>query len=104
MLRAATVRPLDDAVVAAYDAPFPTPESRVGVVTFPELLPTEREHPSFAAMNEVAQALREWDKPALVAIHHDLQWSAGNRPGLVDTERLFAALVGRGRLNASKGG
>jgi haloalkane dehalogenase len=66
MMRAATVRPLDDAVVAAYDAPFPTPESRVGVVMFPELVPTEREHPSFAAMDSVAQKLREWDKPTLV--------------------------------------
>jgi haloalkane dehalogenase len=66
MLRAATVRPLADEVVAAYDAPFPTPESRAGVVAFPELVPTEREHPSFASMDEVAQALRKWDKPALV--------------------------------------
>jgi haloalkane dehalogenase len=29
-------------------------------------VPTEREHPSFAAMDSVAQNLREWDKPTLV--------------------------------------
>jgi haloalkane dehalogenase len=66
MVRAATVRELADDVVAAYDAPFPTPESRVGVVQFPELLPTEPEHPSFPAMSAVAERMREWGKPTLV--------------------------------------
>jgi len=66
MMQTATVHHLDDAVVAAYDAPFPTPESRIGVVAFPELVPTERDHPSFPAMNAVAEALKTWDKPALV--------------------------------------
>ena len=31
----------DDGVLAAYDAPFPTPESRAGIVAFPEHVPTE---------------------------------------------------------------
>jgi haloalkane dehalogenase len=53
-------------VVDAYNAPFPTPESKAGVLAFPELVPTEPEHPSAAKMTEVRDALARWEKPALV--------------------------------------
>ena len=46
--------------------PFPTPESKAGALAFPELVPTEPEHPNTAPMNRVRDALREWHKPALV--------------------------------------
>ena len=39
---------LSDEVVDAYNAPFPTPESKAGVLAFPELVLTEPEHPSAA--------------------------------------------------------
>ncbi len=39
---------LPDDVVAGYDAPFPTPESKTGVLMFPELVPDSTEHPSAA--------------------------------------------------------
>ena len=35
-----------DEVIAGYDAPFPVPESRVGIVQFPELVATSSDHPS----------------------------------------------------------
>lgn len=60
------VSELDDAVVEAYNAPFPTPESKAGVLAFPELVPTELDHPSAAKMLEVRAALERWEKPALV--------------------------------------
>ncbi|HZN22163.1 MAG TPA: alpha/beta fold hydrolase, partial [Gaiellaceae bacterium] len=50
----------------AYNAPFPTPESKAGVVAFPELVPTEADHPSAPRMLEVRAALERWEKPALV--------------------------------------
>jgi haloalkane dehalogenase len=52
--------------IAAYDAPFPVPESRVGIVQFPELVATSRHHPSAAAMLDVRERLRSFDRPALV--------------------------------------
>lgn len=55
-----------DAVVAAYDAPFPTPESKAGACAFPALIPTTAEAPGAAAMRETRAALARWDKPALV--------------------------------------
>jgi haloalkane dehalogenase len=60
------VTELPDEVVEAYNAPFPTPESKAGVLAFPELVPTELEHPSAAKMIEVRAALESWEKPTLV--------------------------------------
>jgi haloalkane dehalogenase len=66
LIQLTCVRELDDDVVAAYNAPFPTAESKTGVLMFPELVPTEAEHPSTAAMLRVRDALRSWAKPTLV--------------------------------------
>ncbi len=66
LIRISAVTELADEVVDAYNAPFPTPESKAGVLAFPELVPTELEHPSAAKMTEVREALATWEKPALV--------------------------------------
>src|SRR5438067_447487 len=60
------VQPTTDEVIAGYDAPFPVPESRVGIVRFPELVATSADHPSGPAMLAVRDRLRELDRPALV--------------------------------------
>jgi len=66
LVRISCVSELSDDVVAGYDAPFPVPESRAGIVAFPELVPTEPEHPNTAKMNEVRAELERWERPALV--------------------------------------
>jgi haloalkane dehalogenase len=66
LVRISCATELPDEAEAAYDAPFPVPESKVGVVAFPELVPTSPDHPSAAAMLAVRDALREWERPALV--------------------------------------
>jgi haloalkane dehalogenase len=66
LIRTAAVRGLADDVVAAYDAPFATPESKAGVLAFPELVPTEPEHPNAAPLMAIREALGSWEKPALV--------------------------------------
>jgi haloalkane dehalogenase len=66
LLRLSLVQPVDDAVIAAYNAPFPTRESRVGIAAFPELVATSSDHPSAAAMLSVRDRLRSFDAPALV--------------------------------------
>ena len=67
VLQGGTATELPDDVVAAYEAPFPTPESKAGAAQFPLLVPTEEGAPGAKEMGEVAEALRSWDKPALVA-------------------------------------
>ena len=66
LIKITCVSELEDDVVDAYNAPFPTPESKAGVLAFPELVPTELEHPSAGKMLEVRAGLERWEKPALV--------------------------------------
>jgi haloalkane dehalogenase len=66
LVRLSLVQPADDEVVAGYDAPFPVPESRIGVVQFPELVATGSDHPSAPRMLDVRERLRSLDRPALV--------------------------------------
>ena len=66
LIRITCTTELPDDVVAAYDAPFPTPESKTGVLMFPEQVPTEPDHPSARTMLDVREKLSRWDRPALV--------------------------------------
>jgi haloalkane dehalogenase len=55
-----------DEVIAASEAPYPTPESKAGARAFPALVPTEPDAPGAAEGRMVADALREDDRPTLV--------------------------------------
>jgi haloalkane dehalogenase len=66
LVESGTQHGLSDGVRAAYDAPFPTPESKAGVLAFPELVPVEPDHPTAAALEPVRAGLARWDKPAHV--------------------------------------
>ncbi len=66
LIRTACVRGLDDDVVAAYDAPFPTPESKAGPLMFPEQVPTEPDHPNTAPLMAIREGMQSWEKPTLV--------------------------------------
>ena len=67
VIQGATTTELPDEVLAGYEAPFPTPESKAGAAQFPLLVPTEEDGAGAKEMGEVAEALRRWEKPALVA-------------------------------------
>jgi haloalkane dehalogenase len=66
LVQVACVSRLDDDVLRGYDAPFPVAEAKAGALAFPELVPTELDHPSAAAMVAVREALTRWEKPTLV--------------------------------------
>ena len=67
IVQGATTTDLPPEIVAAYEAPFPTPESKAGAQTFPLIVPMTAEDPGAAAMGAVRESLGAWDKPALVA-------------------------------------
>lgn len=55
-----------DEVIAAYEAPYPSPASKAGARAFPLILPTEPDAPGAAEGRRVAEALREDERPTLV--------------------------------------
>ena len=87
LVEAGTTNGLDDETRAAYDAPFPTPESKAGALAFPELVPTDPDHPNTGPMNRVRDALRTWDRPALVV------WGADDAVLPVGIAEAFVRLI-----------
>jgi haloalkane dehalogenase len=67
VIQGATATELPAEVVAAYDAPFPTVESKAGAAQFPLLVPISEDVVGATEMRAVTDALSRWAKPALVA-------------------------------------
>ena len=67
VIQGATATELPDDVIAAYEAPFPNPESKAGAAQFPLLVPISDDQPGAAEMRAVSDELSRWQKPALVA-------------------------------------
>src|SRR4051794_77273 len=87
LVESGTSQGLSDEVRAAYDGCFPTPQSKAGALAFPELVPTEPDHPNTAPMNGVADALRSWTKPTLVI------WGADDHVLPLSIADAFVAMV-----------
>jgi haloalkane dehalogenase len=67
IMQGATTTDLPPEVVAAYEAPFPNAESKAGAQRFPLLVPLTDQDPGAREMAAVQDALRNWQKPVLVA-------------------------------------
>jgi haloalkane dehalogenase len=65
LVRRATARGMSDEVAAAYDAPYPTPESKAGARAFPLMLPTTPDAPGAAVAQGVLEAMRNDERPKL---------------------------------------
>lgn len=75
---------LDEAVIAAYDAPFPDETYKEGARQFPVLVPTSPDDPEAQPNREAWRALEHFDRPFLCAFSDSDPITAGaNRP-LVD--------------------
>ncbi len=58
---------MDEAVMAAYDAPFPQEEYKAGARQFPVLVPTSPDDPASEDNRRAWEVLRQWKKPFLTA-------------------------------------
>jgi len=58
---------LDDAVIAAYDAPFPDDSFKTAARTLPSLVPTSADDPAHDANTKAWEVLRSFDRPFLCA-------------------------------------
>jgi haloalkane dehalogenase len=87
LVRGACKRDPGDAVIAAYDAPFPNAASKAGARAFPLMLPTTPDAPGARAGQRVLAAMREDPRPKLIL------WADSDPVLPVETgERLAAAL------------
>lgn len=66
LVRGACKNDPGEEVIAAYDAPYPTPASKAGARAFPLLIPRSPEAPGAAAGQRVQKALREDTRPTLI--------------------------------------
>jgi len=66
-VQAGCARPMDDAVRAAYDAPFPDDSYCAGPRAMPLLVPTTPEDPASAANRKAWEVLSQSETPMLVA-------------------------------------
>jgi haloalkane dehalogenase len=67
VVQGGTATELPEDVVAAYDAPFPTVESKAGAAQFPLLVPISEDEPVAETMRGVAEGLAKWETPVLLA-------------------------------------
>ena len=88
LVRGVCKRDPGDDVIAAYEAPFPTPASKTGARAFPLMLPTSPEMPGAEAGQRVLDALRADPFPALVL------WADSDPIIPLEVGRRFAAAVG----------
>lgn len=90
LVRGACKQDPGDEVAAAYDAPFPTPESKAGARAFPLMLPTTPEEPGAAEGERAAEAIAaaSGERPALCL------WADSDPIITADTGRALAKRLG----------
>jgi haloalkane dehalogenase len=66
LIKNACATEVPDEVIAAYDAPFPAPESKIGPRSFPLMMPLKPDDPGAEAGQHVAETLRQDERPVLL--------------------------------------
>ena len=105
LIRLTMTTELSDEDAAAYDSPFPTPESKTGVLMFPELVPDSR-RPSVgrgdARRPRPAHALGQAGARLLRRLRPDLLAARRRAPGAADPRRRAPAADRRAPATSCK--
>ena len=89
VLKGGTTRPLSDAEIAAYDAPFPDERYKEGARQFPTLVPVTADHASVAENKAAWAELVQFDRPVLTCFSDQDMVTAGGERAFI--ERLPGA-------------
>lgn len=94
-------RPVEAAVIAAYDAPFPDERYKAGARQFPMLVPTRPDDPASAPNRAALERLRTFTKPFLTAF-------GDSDPITRGADRLLQTMIpgatGQPHVTIAKGG
>lgn len=101
IIQSGCVRPLDPAVAAAYDAPFPDEPSKAGARAFPPLVPITPDMPGAQENQSAWQQLRQLERPFLTLFGDSDPVTAGAEqyfqsqiPGSADQPHAIIANAG----------
>ena len=86
IIQGATTTELPDAVMAAYDAPYPDESFKEGARQFPLLVPTESDNPASEKNRAAWAVLKQWNKPFLTAF-------SDSDPVMAGGDKVFQHLV-----------
>jgi haloalkane dehalogenase len=89
LVRGGCKRDPGDAVIAAYEAPFPSQAAKAGVRAFPLIVPTSPDMPGADAGERVLNALRSDPRPKLML------WGDSDPVLPLETGKRFAAALGK---------
>lgn len=89
LVRGACKRDPGDQVIAAYEAPFPNPESKAGARAFPLLIPHDPSAPGAAEGQRVLAALKQDSRPTLML------WADSDPVLPLEVGQRFAEAIGR---------
>ena len=75
-----SLKQLNEAEIASYNAPFPDDSYKAGPRVFPTLVPITKEHPQVQENIEAWQVLSSFDKPTITLFgEHDMAFIGGER-------------------------
>ncbi len=101
IIQGATTTELDDAVIAAYDAPFPDETYKEGARQFPLLVPISPDDPAAEANRAAWAVLGEWRKPFLTAFSDSDPVTAGADAVM---QKLIPGCAGQAHTTIANGG
>ena len=101
IIKGATVTPLSDQVLQAYNAPFPDETYKAGVRQFPLLVPTTPDDPASEANRLAWQSLKKFNQPFMTAFSDSDPVTAG---GDKIMQNLIPGCQGQAHTTIEQGG